>query len=79
MGMSESRPLTRELLLDYFVRAARPRESWLVGMELEKMGRAARDGAPLPYVGNGPSVRKVLEFIQAQRGGSPIMEGNHLI
>lgn len=79
MGMSESRPLTRELLLDYFVRAARPRENWLVGMELEKMGRAARDGAALPYVGDGPSVRKVLEFIQARRGGSPIMEGDHLI
>ncbi len=79
MATSEPRPLTRELLLDYFVRAARPREEWLVGMELEKMGRAARDGSPLPYTGEGPSVRKVLEFIQARRGGSPIMEGDHLI
>ena len=79
MAVSEPRPLTRELMLDYFLRAARPRENWLVGMELEKMGRAARDGAPLPYVGDGPSVRKVLEFIQARRGGSPIMEGDHLI
>ncbi|NIM00555.1 MAG: hypothetical protein GTN89_06715 [Acidobacteria bacterium] len=79
MASAESHPLTRELLLDYFVRAARPRENWLVGMELEKMGRAARDGSPLPYSGDGPSVRKVLEFIQARRGGSPIMEGDHLI
>ena len=79
MPPSESHPLTRELLLDYFVHAARPREDWLVGMELEKMGRAARNGTPLPYVGDGPSVRKVLEFIQARRGGSPIMEGDHLI
>jgi len=79
MAVFEYQPLTRELLLDYFVRAARPRESWLVGMELEKMGRAARDGAALPYADDGPSVRKVLEFIQARRGGSPIMEGDHLI
>ena len=79
MTASDSRPLNREMLLDYFLGAARPREDWLVGMELEKMGRAVRDGAPLPYVGDGPSVRKVLEFIQARRGGSPIMEGNHLI
>ena len=79
MLASEPRPLTREVLLDYFLRAARPRQHWLVGMELEKMGRAARDGTPLPYTGNGPSVRSVLEFIQANRGGSPIMEGDHLV
>jgi len=79
MSVSRSQPLTRERLLDYFVRAARPPEHWLVGMELEKMGRAARDGSPLPYADDGPSVRGVLEFIQARRGGSPIMEGDHLI
>ena len=43
------------------------------------MGRAARDGKPIPYVADGPSVRGVLEFIQAERGGSPIQEGDHLI
>ena len=79
MSASKSRPLTRELLLEYFMRAARPRDGWLVGMEIEKMGRAARNGAPLPYAAAGPSVRRVLEFIQAERGGSPIMEGDHLI
>jgi glutamate--cysteine ligase len=79
MTTSDSRSLTRDRLLDYFVRASRPRDTWLVGMEVEKMGRARRDGAPLPYVGDGPSVRKVLEFIQARRGGSPIMEGDQLI
>ena len=43
MSVSKSRPRTRELLLDYFLRAARPRDGWLVGMEIEKMGRKAVD------------------------------------
>jgi glutamate--cysteine ligase len=79
MHPANSPALNRDQLLEYFLRAARPRERWLVGMELEKMGRAARDGTPLPYDGAGPSVRRVLEFIQEKRGGSPILEGDFLI
>ena len=79
MHPANSSVLTRDQLLNYFLRAARPREGWLVGMEVEKMGRAARDGAPLQYDGEGPSVLGVLEFIQAHRGGEPILEGDYLI
>ena len=38
--MSIPRPILRENLLDYFLEAAKPREQWLVGMEIEQMPRA---------------------------------------
>ena len=79
MSASDPGLLSRKTLLEYFLRAARPREDWQVGMELEKMGRAASDGSPIPYAGPAQSVRAVLEFIQEQRGGMPIMEADHLI
>jgi gamma-glutamylcysteine synthetase len=56
--------LTREILLDYFLEAAKPRKDWQVGMELERMGRDSNDGRAIPYDGEGPTVRKVLEMIR---------------
>jgi glutamate--cysteine ligase len=79
MSTGESRPLNRKVLLDYFLRAAVPREEWQVGMELEKMGRSAATGRPLPYEGENPSVLGVLEFLQSERGGDPILEADKLI
>lgn len=79
MTGTESWPLSREMLLEYFLQAAKPREQWQVGMELEKMGRAAADGKPIRYEGDGPTVRKVLELIRLHRGGDPVLEGDHLI
>lgn len=66
-------------LADYFRRGFRPRASWLVGMEVEKMGVVASDGFPIPYEGTPASVRSVLERILADRGGDPVYEGDHLI
>jgi glutamate--cysteine ligase len=66
-------------LADYFRRGFRPRETWLVGMEVEKMGVTAADGSPIPYEGNAASVRSVLERILADRGGDPVYEGDHLV
>ena len=71
--------LDRTVLLDYFLGAATPRERWLVGMELEKMGRRAADGRALPYDGTRPSVLAVLEALRAKRGGNPILEADKLI
>jgi glutamate--cysteine ligase len=48
-------------------------------MELERMGRSTADGHAIPYDGEGPTVRKVLELIQSRRGGDPVYEGTHLI
>jgi len=71
-------PLCRETLLGYFEDAFRPRQDWLVGMELEKMGRDAR-GAAIPYDGRSDSVRAVLEAYRALRGGEFVLEGEHPI
>ncbi len=79
MRVGDTVRLTRNDLLGYFLRAATPRTDWRVGMEIEKMGRDARSGAALPYAGDGPSVRRVLECLEARRGGSPIIEGDNRI
>lgn len=66
-------------LADYFRGGFRPRAEWLIGIEVEKMGLSAATGAPIPYDGDGPSVRSVLEFLLRERGGDPVYEGDHLI
>lgn len=48
-------------------------------MELEKLGRVAAGGAPLPHDGPGPTVRGVLESILERRGGRPVHEAGRLI
>lgn len=72
-------PLTRGDLLGYFLAGAVPRTEWKIGMELEKLGRRAADGRPIPYDGGPASVRKVLEFILSERGGDPVYEADNLI
>ena len=66
-------------LADYFRASFRPRDQWLVGIEVERMGLDASTGAPLPYDGPGACVRRVLEAYAAARGGAPVLEGHHLI
>ncbi len=66
--------LSRDVLLDYFLRAAVPRPAWRVGLEVEKMGRRLSDGRPIPYDGEAPTVRAVLDFIQERRGGQLVLE-----
>ena len=79
MSIAERALVTRETMLDYFVKACTPREGWLVGIEMEKIGRVASNGEPLPYDADGPTVRKVLELLLDKRGGNPIYEADHLI
>jgi glutamate--cysteine ligase len=79
MNLGEPGPVTRESLLDYFTQAAKPREHWRVGMEVERMGRDAATGRPIPYAGARASVQTVLEDYLVRRGGDPIQEAEHLI
>jgi len=79
MDLNDHGRLTRRGLLDYFLQAAKPRDEWLVGMELEKMGVSAETGDRIPYDGPGPSVRRLLELLRERRGGDPVYEGDHLI
>ncbi len=71
--------LSRQQLLDYLLQGAKPRDRWQIGMELEKMGRAAEDGRPIPFGGEGPTVQKTLEFFLQHRGGDPVYEADNLI
>jgi len=71
--------LNRQKLVEYFLEARRPRDQWLVGMEVEKLGRDAATGLPIPYEGAEASVRRVLEHYLEVRSGDPIYEGDHLV
>lgn len=79
MNAKTSAPLTRESLFGYFLGGAAARADWKVGMEVEKLGRDAADGRPIPYDGAGPSVLGVLRFLLEERGGNPVYEADHLI
>ena len=68
--------LTCPELADYFRQAFRPRDEWLVGVEIEMMGRNASTSLPLPYEADGPSVRAVIEAYAAARGGALVLEGD---
>lgn len=71
--------LSCDVMLDYFLDGATPREEWQIGMELEKMGRRADNGRPIPYDGDGPTVRKVLELIRERHGGDAVLEAGNVI
>jgi glutamate--cysteine ligase len=68
--------LTCPALADYFRQSFRPREEWLVGVEVEMMGRNAATSLPLAYEADGPSVRRVIEAYAAVRGGALVLEGD---
>lgn len=76
--MTPRRP-TRSDFIDYYLEGCKPREEWLVGMEVEKSGVDARTGLALPYEGAPASVRAVLDAYLALRGGSPVFEGRNPI
>jgi len=77
--VTEPGHLTHEVLLQYFIQAAKPREEWRVGTEVELMARDARTGRPLPYDGDGPCIREILEYYSARRDCAPILEATYLI
>jgi glutamate--cysteine ligase len=79
MSAFEPGHVNRRQLLDYLLMGAKPRERWQVGMEVEKMGRESDGGLPVPFEGEGPSIRQVLDYILLQRGGDPVYEADKLI
>lgn len=48
-------------LIGHIAAGEKPSDQWRIGTEHEKFGFALKDHAPLPYEGDGPSVRKLLE------------------
>jgi len=68
--------LTCPELAKYFRQAFRARDEWLVGIEVEMMGRLPATSRPLAYEDQGPSVRRVIEAYAAARGGALVLEGD---
>ena len=68
--------LTCPALADYFRQSFRPRDEWMVGIEVETMGRERATSRPLAYEAEGPSVRGVIEAYAAARGGALVHEGD---
>ena len=52
---------TLDQLTDYFASGAKPVADFRIGTEHEKFGFALGDHTPLPYEGEGPAVRKMLD------------------
>lgn len=48
-------------LIAHLASGEKPRESWRIGTEHEKFGFSLEGHRPLPYEGDGPTVRKMLE------------------
>ncbi len=76
MPRTQRATLTCPQLADYFRQSFRPRDEWLVGIEVETMGRDASTSRPLAYEADGPSVRRVIEAYAASRGGALGFEGD---
>ena len=76
MPRTQRATLTCPQLADYFRQSFRPRTEWLVGIEVETMGRDASTSRPLAYEAGGPSVRRVIEAYAASRGGALVFEGD---
>jgi glutamate--cysteine ligase len=77
---SEASPIVRgaEDLVRWFAERERPRETWKVGLEHEKLGVVAGGTAPLPY--EGPrSVSSVLRAFTRRYGYAPFEEDGDII
>lgn len=75
-------PIERpEQLAEYLASGEKPRESWRIGTEHEKFGYRHADLMPLPYEAapGQPSVKAMLEGLQARFGWTPVLEAGHII
>lgn len=52
---------SKDQLIAHLASGEKPRESWRIGTEHEKFGFTLEGHRPLPYEGDGPTVRKMLE------------------
>ena len=60
-------------LAGWFAEGCKPKDDWRIGTEHEKFGFRLSDRAPLPYDGEGPSVRKLFEGLTSF-GWTPVLE-----
>ena len=69
---------SRDDLVAFLASGAKPESDWRIGTEHEKFGYRLSDLAPLPYDGDGPTVRGMLEGMQ-RFGWEPVLEDGRLI
>jgi glutamate--cysteine ligase len=68
----------RSELVEWIASGEKPRESWRLGTEHEKVPFYEADSSPVPYDGDR-GIRAVLEGLQGRNGWQPIIEDGHPI
>ncbi|MBM6578995.1 glutamate--cysteine ligase [Microvirga sp. BT689] len=77
--VSDTTPIgARSELVEWIASGEKPRESWRLGTEHEKVPFYTVDSSPVPYDG-GRGIRALLEGLQERTGWAPIIEGDHPI
>ena len=77
--VSDTTPIgARSELVEWIASGEKPRESWRLGTEHEKIPFYKADASPVPYDGD-KGIRALLEGLRQRTGWEPIMEGGHPI
>ena len=77
--VSDTTPLgARSELVEWIASGEKPRDTWRLGTEHEKIPFYRADSSPVPYQG-GQGIRALLEGMQERTGWEPIIEGDHPI
>jgi len=77
--VSDTTPIgARSELVEWIASGEKPRESWRLGTEHEKVPFYKADASPVPYDGSR-GIRALLEGLQERTGWAAIMEGDHPI
>ncbi len=68
-------PITdRRQLIEYIASGSKPKAQWRIGTEHEKFAFALDDHRRLPYDGDGPTIRKLLDGLAQRYGWTPVQE-----
>lgn len=77
--VSDTTPIgARSELVEWIAEGEKPRETWRLGTEHEKVPFYKSDATPVPYDG-GNGIRALLEGLQQRTDWAPIIEGGHPI
>jgi glutamate--cysteine ligase len=69
----------RRQLVEYIASGSKPRADWRIGTEHEKFVFRLDDLRRLPFDGEGPTIRRLLEGLAARHGWTPVEENGNPI
>ena len=73
--VSDTTPIgARSELVDWIASGEKPRDTWRLGTEHEKIPFYTADASPVPYEG-GRGIRALLEGLRERTSWAPIIEG----